>query len=277
MWRHRGTILGRCRRSRRYSQDGDAAIVTADETGSRSLQYARWGWKKVRFRGKKHETWLTNVRNLDGWPWQHVISERSQRCLVPASSFSEYHPSETIPGARGTPIKAASWFRLQGEAARPPFAFAGMMRRWGWEQDGLRKKADEALRDAGHQVTAMAFLTTEPNSIVAPIHPKAMPVVLHTEEQFETWLIGTAEDAASLQKPLPNELLELAFTGGKQDPRRTVDRTGVESGSVQDRAVRSFLRQCVVKCLNISKIMPETPNETLKETRRANRLSLYTH
>ena len=49
--------------------DGNAAIVTTDGTGARSLQYARWGWKKVRFRGKKYETWLTNIRNLDGRPW----------------------------------------------------------------------------------------------------------------------------------------------------------------------------------------------------------------
>ncbi len=52
---------------------------------------------------------------------------------------------------------------------------------------------------------------------------------------------------------------------------------GVESGSVQNRAVRSLLRQCIVKRLNISKIMQETPNETLKEIRQANCLSFYTH
>lgn len=197
--------------------DGQSVIVTADDSGERSLRIARWGWKKVKFKNKNYETWLTNVRNLDGWPWEHVIKDQSQRCLVPASSFSEYHPTEKIPGATGKPIKAASWFRLTGETERPPFAFAGVMRRWDWEKDGLRKKADAELQASGAQVTAMAFLTTEPNSIVAPIHPKAMPVLLRTEEEFEIWLKGSADEAKALQRPLPDDALELAFTGQKSD------------------------------------------------------------
>jgi hypothetical protein len=34
------------------------------------------------------------------------------------------------------------------------------------------------------------FLTTEANAIVAPIHPKAMPVILTTTEEFDLWLEG---------------------------------------------------------------------------------------
>jgi putative SOS response-associated peptidase YedK len=63
----------------------------------------------------------------------------------------------------------------------------------------------------------MAFLTAEPNSIVAPIHPKAMPVLLRTEEEFEIWLKGSADEAKALQRPLPDDALELAFTGQKSD------------------------------------------------------------
>jgi putative SOS response-associated peptidase YedK len=33
-----------------------------------------------------------------------------------------------------------------------------------------------------------AFLTSDPNVIVAPIHPKAMPAILTTAEDVETWL-----------------------------------------------------------------------------------------
>ncbi len=40
------------------------------------------------------------------------------------------------------------------------------------------------------------FLTTEANAIVAPIHPKAMPVILTTTEEFDLWLEGeTTADA----------------------------------------------------------------------------------
>jgi putative SOS response-associated peptidase YedK len=33
-----------------------------------------------------------------------------------------------------------------------------------------------------------AFLTTEPNAEVGAIHPKAMPVILTTPEEVETWI-----------------------------------------------------------------------------------------
>ncbi len=190
--------------------DAQVPIVRINRDGETELTHARWGWNKAKF------GWVTNVRKLDGWPWKHVIEETRQRCLVPASSFAEYHPTETIPGASGKPIKAATWFRLVGDEPRPPFAFAGFMRRWNWEKDGLRKKADEPLRGSDTQVIAMAFLTTEPNAVVEPIHPKAMPVILQPA-QFETWLHADAAEAANLQRPFADELLEIVFTGAKED------------------------------------------------------------
>jgi putative SOS response-associated peptidase YedK len=42
-----------------------------------------------------------------------------------------------------------------------------------------------------------AFLTTEPNAVVAPIHPKAMPVILTTPDEIETWLTAPARDDAT--------------------------------------------------------------------------------
>ncbi|MCE2476092.1 MAG: hypothetical protein J4F47_11160 [Alphaproteobacteria bacterium] len=63
----------------------------------------------------------------------------------------------------------------------------------------------------------MVFLTCPANGVVRPIHPKAMPVVLHTEEQYETWLTGDAANAVALQRPLPDCKLEIAFIGAKAD------------------------------------------------------------
>jgi putative SOS response-associated peptidase YedK len=33
-----------------------------------------------------------------------------------------------------------------------------------------------------------AFLTTDANAVVAPVHPKAMPVILRTVEEIDRWL-----------------------------------------------------------------------------------------
>jgi len=41
-------------------------------------------------------------------------------------------------------------------------------------------------------------LTTDANAVVAPIHPKAMPVILTRPEEFKTWLTAPAEEALKL-------------------------------------------------------------------------------
>jgi putative SOS response-associated peptidase YedK len=42
------------------------------------------------------------------------------------------------------------------------------------------------------------FLTAEPNAEVKAIHPKAMPVILTTAAEVETWLTAPATDALAL-------------------------------------------------------------------------------
>jgi putative SOS response-associated peptidase YedK len=61
------------------------------------------------------------------------------------------------------------------------------------------------------------FLTTDPNTEVAAIHPKAMPVILRTTDEIETWLTAPPNEAMKLQRPLPDGSLVIVGTGMKED------------------------------------------------------------
>jgi putative SOS response-associated peptidase YedK len=69
--------------------------------------------------------------------------------------------------------------------------------------------------DGEHEL--LAFLATEPNAIVAPIHPKAMPVILTTAEEVDLWLAADALKALELQRPLPDDALRIVASGEKED------------------------------------------------------------
>jgi putative SOS response-associated peptidase YedK len=51
-----------------------------------------------------------------------------------------------------------------------------------------------------------AFCTTEPNPLVAPRHPKAMPVIL-LREDHERWLAGSFDEVLALQAGYPSQMM----------------------------------------------------------------------
>jgi len=143
---------------------------------------------------------ITNIRNVSSPHWRGWLAFRN-RCLIPATSFCEY--ADTKP--RKTPI----WFALSED--RPLFAFAGLWTRWG----GVRGPKSAPV-EGQHEL--FGFLTTEANAVVAPIHPKAMPVILTTPEECDRWLEADTLDALESQRPLPDEALRIVAKGEKEDP-----------------------------------------------------------
>ena len=92
--------------------------------------------------------------------------------------------------------KIPNWFAL--DDTRPAFAFAVVWRPWRGERRGEFRE---------HRL--FAFLTTEANDLVRPVHAKAMPVMLCDAEAWDIWLTGALEEALALQAPLPASRLTI--------------------------------------------------------------------
>ncbi|MCC6697855.1 MAG: SOS response-associated peptidase family protein [Candidatus Hydrogenedentes bacterium] len=157
------------------------APIVRNFEGTRELVMARWGMpsshqaifeatkkRAQRLEGKgkpvnfnellrmEPDSGVTNIRNTSSKHWTRWLGIEN-RCVVPFTSFSEFNK------AHGGNV----WFAL--DESRPLACFAGIWTTW----TSVRK-----VREGETTNDLFGFLTTTPNNVVGPIHPKAMPVIL---------------------------------------------------------------------------------------------------
>lgn len=174
--------------------DTSAPIVRVGKHGQRELMRCRWGMPTPpEFVKGEVDRGVTNVRNTGSPHWRRWLGPES-RCVVPATAFSEPDP---VPDPE-TSKKGHVWFAL--DDTQPLFWLAGIWTPW----HGVRKKAEGPM---DHEL--FAFLTSEPNEVVAAIHPKAMPVILTDPDEVDLWLTAPTGDALELQRPLPSSRLRI--------------------------------------------------------------------
>lgn len=193
------------------------APIVRNNGGQRELIKVRWGMPssqqalfqaatkradKLRAKGKvvdfpellrmEPDGGTTNIRNIASKHWARWTGI-DNRCVVPFTRFAEPDPASKVEGGR-TPN---AWFAR--DESEPLMFFAGL---WVRDWQCVRK-----IKEGPVTCDLFAFLTTEPNRVVAPIHEKAMPVILRNDQEIEAWLTAPWSDVKALQRPLPDDEL----------------------------------------------------------------------
>lgn len=104
--------------------------------------------------------------------------EPENRCLIPLTEFCEFTPEKHGLGDRKPPLKGEMWFSVTDQ---PVFAVAGF---WQRTEEGR----------------GFTMVTCDPNTLVEPIHPKAMITILAPDD-IDTWLRGSYDEIVALQRP----------------------------------------------------------------------------
>lgn len=185
---------------------GTDVLVVRERKGAREASLVRWGlvpwWADDPSIGAR----MANARSDSAFTRPAFRDPmRQRRCLIPADVFYE-------------------WQVVAGQKAKQPFAVAlrdseilalgGIWDYW--------KPKDEG----GEGIVTCAILTTEPNSLLAPIHDR-MPVIV-PPDRYSAWLDPRTPIPAikDLIKPFPSEEMA-AWPISLRVNRATEDDVGI--------------------------------------------------
>ncbi|MFA5059693.1 MAG: SOS response-associated peptidase [Candidatus Omnitrophota bacterium] len=160
-----------------------AQVPVILNTSPRSLTLLRWGlipyWAKDKAIGNK----MINARAetiFEKPSFKDPISQK--RCLILADAFFEWKKG----GTKKKPYKISL-------KSQEPFAFAGIWDRW---------------ISGGEEILSCSIVTTEPNSLIAPIHHR-MPVILPKDCE-QKWLSRLSrKDIELFLKPFDNSQMSV--------------------------------------------------------------------
>jgi putative SOS response-associated peptidase YedK len=161
----------------------DVPVVRVNRAGERELAQVRWGlvprWAKDPSIGAR----MINARAetvADKPAFRMAL--RWHRCLIPSDGFYEW---KAVPGAGKQPMHI-------GMKSGEPFALAGLTERW--------------LSPEGEVLDTCAIVTTEANSLLAPLHDR-MPLIIAPQD-YARWLDKAEDDVTDLFRPFPSEAMQ---------------------------------------------------------------------
>jgi putative SOS response-associated peptidase YedK len=156
--------------------------------GERRGSLMRWGLIPFFARGvpPKYSTINARIETVQTAASYRGPWSRSQRCIVPAAGFYEWH---VLGDGKKQPFYI-------GCADQPVFGFAGL-----W---------DSSKRDDGTVLESFTIITMPASLMMAEIHnapgKQRMPAILEHKDR-EAWLSGTAEDARAVLKQYPADAM----------------------------------------------------------------------
>src|SRR5258708_22541829 len=154
------------------------APVVRNAGSDRELIMMRWGMPSPPRVGGPS---VTNIRNTSSPHWRGWLKPEN-RCLVPANSFAEFAP-EPNPETRKKDIV---WFALNDD--RPLFAFGGI---------STQSRGDRGTKSKPIPSPHLVYgvLSPAPHAGVGPIHTKAVPGILTTDQQRAGLMTAPCDEA----------------------------------------------------------------------------------